>query len=292
MPADTDQTCDRCGYALIGLPPDGDCPECGLAIAASRRRQGDEAALARLGLRMGIALFLIGGVVSYIVSVAMLGEGVPSERRSALTGMTLGVVGPRVSVLLLGIEKSSRLVYEVGSQLPLILSGPFLSTLGIWLATIGEPGETRWNTTWRWSSRLASALLVGGMIGLMPFGFMAYSSDDLPAVRGWLVLLVDLPVTVLFLTYLAETARPARRGARPRLLPALVGAVVAAQGVLILADGFANRRGIAALGFFNGEPAATGLIRIAMGAACLGASVWASSVLLRIVVRPRPIDAT
>jgi hypothetical protein len=35
VPADTDILCERCGYVLNGLPPDGRCPECGEPAADS-----------------------------------------------------------------------------------------------------------------------------------------------------------------------------------------------------------------------------------------------------------------
>src|SRR5512145_763051 len=35
VPAETDILCEGCGYTLNGLPPGGNCPECGQAIARS-----------------------------------------------------------------------------------------------------------------------------------------------------------------------------------------------------------------------------------------------------------------
>lgn len=35
VPDATDLLCENCGYLLNGLPPDGNCPECGLSVAAS-----------------------------------------------------------------------------------------------------------------------------------------------------------------------------------------------------------------------------------------------------------------
>jgi len=35
LPAETDILCERCGYILSGLPPSGNCPECGTPIEQS-----------------------------------------------------------------------------------------------------------------------------------------------------------------------------------------------------------------------------------------------------------------
>jgi len=40
VPSDTDLLCENCGYLLNGLPPEGNCPECGIPIAASTTDSG------------------------------------------------------------------------------------------------------------------------------------------------------------------------------------------------------------------------------------------------------------
>jgi hypothetical protein len=40
LPADTDTLCEKCGYRLNSLPPDGNCPECGQPIAHSTQNTG------------------------------------------------------------------------------------------------------------------------------------------------------------------------------------------------------------------------------------------------------------
>src|SRR5688500_11386894 len=40
VPAETSVLCEGCGYTLDGLPATGQCPECGLPIAASTGADG------------------------------------------------------------------------------------------------------------------------------------------------------------------------------------------------------------------------------------------------------------
>jgi len=67
-------TCRSCGYNLHGLPPEGDCPECGLDVIGSA--MGDRLQSADLGwlrsVRLGLSVYFAALFVSHIASLLEL----------------------------------------------------------------------------------------------------------------------------------------------------------------------------------------------------------------------------
>jgi hypothetical protein len=71
-PAGDEDVCLRCGYALQGLDADGQCPECGTPVAASRQgrllRFSDPEYVATL--HRGIVLLLVGSIMSVLLAIS------------------------------------------------------------------------------------------------------------------------------------------------------------------------------------------------------------------------------
>jgi len=97
-----DLRCDRCGYRLRGLQPDGRCPECSLAIAATVEalRAKREARQSGLRPRYGVLiLLLIGYALANILCVWLVAEGAIRAFDGVLWFFTL--TGPILGVVLL-----------------------------------------------------------------------------------------------------------------------------------------------------------------------------------------------
>ena len=100
--ATDDVRCDRCGYRLRGLQPDGRCPECGLAVAATVEalRAKREARQSGLRPRYGVLILLLAGyAMANILCVLMTAEGIIHPPDGVLWFFTLP--GPILGAVLL-----------------------------------------------------------------------------------------------------------------------------------------------------------------------------------------------
>lgn len=97
----THHQCVRCGYDLHGLPPSGNCPECGLSIERSLRGEllqfSDDAYRAQL-LR-GVTLIMTGIIVSLsLIIVALIFMiAMPGNVSSSAMQLT-GIISTAISI--------------------------------------------------------------------------------------------------------------------------------------------------------------------------------------------------
>jgi hypothetical protein len=193
--------CYRCGYDLRGLPPGGNCPECGLPIERSGV-QGDvlwHAPPAWLGkLSWGARLVLLAPVLGYVYGAYL-------RRYVAFPWVEGYFLAPAAF--------------------------PFMFAAGVWLVTARQPHvfqARRWG--WRWALRAVSlaplAMVVDGYL-VASGRRVNYSAN--PHLFGF-VALVPFPALLFF---------HLRRLARRVLDPALAEhcAIVGVGGSLILALG-------------------------------------------------------
>jgi hypothetical protein len=74
----SDRYCIRCGYALAGLPPTGNCPECGTSIELSLRERTLAAAAREYvaTLKTGLSLVLNGILLMIVLMMALIFSGI------------------------------------------------------------------------------------------------------------------------------------------------------------------------------------------------------------------------
>lgn len=97
-----DLRCDRCGYRLRGLQPDGRCPECGLAIRASIEVRKPRQRAPESGLKpqyFVLIMLLAGYALANILCVLMTAEGIIHTPDGVLWFFTL--TGPILGAVLL-----------------------------------------------------------------------------------------------------------------------------------------------------------------------------------------------
>jgi hypothetical protein len=120
--------CLRCNYDLHGLPADGNCPECGLAVARSADAAGGELRHAPPGwlasLSWGTRLILLAPVAGYVHATYL----VPRL--------------PRIDSLVafFGVPAALDVVFAAG----------------IWLLTRPQPRRAGTHWAWRWALRLVA----------------------------------------------------------------------------------------------------------------------------------------
>jgi hypothetical protein len=199
--------CYRCGYDLRGLPGDGNCPECGLAVErsaapASELWHAPPAWLAKLS--WGARLVLLAPILGYVYG----------------TRFARYVTSPRV---------------EVHYLAPVAFALMFAA--GVWLITAPQPHvfqARRW--AWRWALRAASLspLVMVVCYYLATSGRWANHSAN-PHLAGF-VGLVPFPALLFF-----HLRRLARRVLNPSLAEHC--AIVGVGGSVSLAAGLSGLLG-------------------------------------------------
>jgi len=126
--------CVRCGYALVGLPEAGDCPECGTAIRVSLA--GDRIVAAdprwldqvQSGLRLlQVGVLAAGGSLAAFYGLLLIG----------LLGMFLGTL---ISITWPPVLESADEMLMSG-LLFLVPAGTVAAAVGGWLITTAEPRD-------------------------------------------------------------------------------------------------------------------------------------------------------
>ncbi|MBY0262180.1 MAG: hypothetical protein K2Q20_07530, partial [Phycisphaerales bacterium] len=88
-----EHTCTSCGYALLGLKPDGRCPECGQSIAASLAVHAPLPRRDALHAANSLAVSLSGGLLHLLAVVGGIFAG---ELAFALIGIAVTAMLARV----------------------------------------------------------------------------------------------------------------------------------------------------------------------------------------------------
>jgi DNA-directed RNA polymerase subunit RPC12/RpoP len=98
-----DVRCDRCGYRLRGLRPDGRCPECGLAIRASIEARKPRRRAPESGLKppyFVLIMLLAGYALANLLSIALVWQEIVHPPEAALWFFTLPAPALGIVVLL------------------------------------------------------------------------------------------------------------------------------------------------------------------------------------------------
>lgn len=164
----TTQTYLRCGYPLRGLPPDGNCPECGLAV---------ERSLLGLSLRHANARYIRTMHHGFVIAQWSVG------------------IGLAAMFLLFAAVGGSLLTFPIFGVFVMVFAATVASTLaGWWMATTADPAlpPSRNHRTLRW---LIRATLLGGYFPPLAIATAAL----IPAASNWLWTLAQSasPLTAL-----------------------------------------------------------------------------------------------
>ncbi|MGD1278420.1 MAG: hypothetical protein ABR964_14500 [Tepidisphaeraceae bacterium] len=172
-PIDSDTPCGRCGYNLRGLPPDGQCPECGAAIAPSLTHWLAHADPRwRRKLAAGALLTAVAAPAIVLLSAIVIWQGMHMSRPGAVAmGVLLGLA------ILLNIvgcwsiaARDPRRLFDSRRDLPRRLSrlaallAVALGLLDFQVFNIHASLALVW--WWYLLPWLALALALGGTLGL------------------------------------------------------------------------------------------------------------------------------
>lgn len=175
-PPTADRYCIKCAYPLVGLAPDGQCPECGTSIELSLREptlaNADPAYL--LTLRSGLS-FVLNGILLLIVTTITF------------------------TVLALALTSTGNAVTLVLEGALIIVSGIIL--FGYWKFTTPDPSQVALETTR--SARATIRLVVAAQAVIAVAGFIleligtSLSTPPAPGAPGPTLNLAEILSNVL-----------------------------------------------------------------------------------------------
>jgi hypothetical protein len=195
-----DRFCISCGYAIVGLPVDGPCPECATPVERSLRgsllRHANQDYLKKLA--RGASLIRWGAVLTSVLILSMV-----AMFGAAFTGLFTGPGGGTAGVMvILGL-----------GFLGLCLAAAICSVIGWWSFTTRDPGlpstdrseSIRQRVRWYFIAWLTLILVRIAMSPMRSFaGMMA------TAMNGWMDAIVSLASAVLMLLWFVAAMRYVR----------------------------------------------------------------------------------
>jgi len=185
---DTDLPC-RCGYNLRGLPPDGDCPECGQSISRLLDDLEQASLDGRAKRRFGASL-LIGNHIAWIGLMTAWVLNVREELRYALP--LFAAAGPR-AITSIEVFRPGVVRAFAGAAICLTL----LHLIGLWLLVSFREDERQPK-----AHRLGLALFTAQLFAII-LGTVLFAMDVTQRTLIDLSL-ADLPAGILLGLYFRE----------------------------------------------------------------------------------------
>ncbi len=198
-----ERVCVACGYALVGLPIEGVCPECGVEV---RRSLGERllhdadagylralargAGLVMWGVWLGLGLFF-GSIVAIVAGGVLQGMGQPIPRD-----------------LVMVLERAANVL------IPLLgLAGVIVSVIGWWKITSADPGAPA-SDRGAVIRRRARWLFVGAGVLLMLIVLLEMSGLSSASLFGqlvpWMVLGLSGLLALVMLLWFQVSMRVVR----------------------------------------------------------------------------------
>lgn len=247
--------CEQCGYGLIGLPFDADCPQCQSPIERSLRSERLVFADAGWLSRVRRGTFLLGGA------------------------MITGALAPLIAAPLLATLESRHAAFLVACCIATFVSSPLIA-LAYGRAAMVEPGGVKLHPYQPWSWPVAAVPAAVAMLCATWAGIAAINAglpDQLPSAGvamavSWLVL---IGLVAPMLVYHAEMTLTRGQRLSWAASPRGMGMTLIAMGVGVIA--FTGFRVFEAM---SSEHLPAGLLFASYTAAAFAIALPAACVLL------------